>query len=32
MIEKKSLINTIKRALQTGTFNYIGQEVKEIPR
>jgi hypothetical protein len=32
MIEKKNLINTIKKALQTGAFNYMGQEIKQIPR
>jgi Leucine-rich repeat (LRR) protein len=31
MIEKKSLINTIKRALQTGSFQMIGQELKMFP-
>jgi hypothetical protein len=32
MIEKKSFINTIKRALQTGTFNFVGQEASEFPK
>lgn len=31
MIEKKSFAHAIKRAMQTGTFNYVGQETKEIP-
>lgn len=31
MIEKKSFGNVIKRAMQTGTFNYVGQESKEVP-
>lgn len=31
MIEKKAFGNVIKRAMQTGTFNYVGQDSKEIP-
>jgi hypothetical protein len=25
------LTNVVKRALQTGTFNFVGQEANEIP-
>lgn len=28
MIEKKPFIMAIKNALKSGTFNYIGQEIK----
>ena len=26
------MTNVIKRALQTGTFNFVGQEANEIPK
>ena len=32
MIEKKSLIPAIKRALQTGAFNYMSQQLKVYPK
>ena len=31
MIEKKSLVKTIKRALQTGGLNLVGQDLREVP-
>ena len=31
MIEKKSFLMAIKRALETGGFNYVGQEVNAFP-
>lgn len=31
MIEKKSFIMAIKRAFETGTFNFVGQEVNKFP-
>lgn len=31
MIEKKSLVMAIKRALESGGFNYVGQEATQIP-
>ena len=31
MIEKKSFIMALKRALETGGFNYVGQEATSFP-
>ena len=31
MIEKKSLVKTIKRALQTGGLSLVGQDLTEVP-
>lgn len=31
MIEKKSVINAIKRALQTGSLGLVGQDLNEFP-
>lgn len=31
MIEKKSFVQAIKRALETGTFNFVGQEATTFP-